>query len=81
VNNVLRNTTRRPSGGHAAPPDIRKIERPTAERRLENSDGSVIEKLLDEKFETFTISPVECPVYHLGNLGTGSREVQPSVPT
>jgi hypothetical protein len=35
-----------------------------------------VKKLLDEKFETFTFSPVGVAVYHLGNFGTARKELK-----
>jgi len=35
-----------------------------------------LKKLLDEKFETFTFSPVGVSVYQLGNLGAAQRKLK-----
>ena len=32
-----------------------------------------LKKLLEEKFEAFTFSPVKASVYHLGNFGTARK--------
>ena len=33
-----------------------------------------LEKMLDERFEAFTFSPVGVSVYHLGNMGTARKK-------
>jgi hypothetical protein len=33
-------------------------------------------KMLDEKFEAFTFSPVGASVYHLGNFGTARKKLK-----
>jgi len=35
-----------------------------------------LKKMLDEKFESFTFSPVGAAVYHLGNFGTARTELK-----
>jgi len=35
-----------------------------------------LKKLLDEKFESFTFSPVGASVYHLGNFGTARKKLK-----
>ena len=35
-----------------------------------------LKKLLDEKFEAFTFSPVGVSVYHLGNFGTAKKKLK-----
>ena len=35
-----------------------------------------LKKMLDEKFETFTFSPVGVSVYHLGNFGTARKKLK-----
>jgi hypothetical protein len=35
-----------------------------------------LKKMLDEKFETFTFSPVGASVYHLGNFGTARKKLK-----
>jgi hypothetical protein len=35
-----------------------------------------VKKMLDEKFEAFTFSPVRVAVYHLGNFGTARKELK-----
>ena len=35
-----------------------------------------LKKMLDEKFESFTFSPVEASVYHLGNFGTARKKLK-----
>jgi hypothetical protein len=35
-----------------------------------------LKKLLDEKFEAFTFSPVGASVYHLGNFGTARKKLK-----
>ena len=35
-----------------------------------------LEKMLDEKFESFTFSPVGASVYHLGNFGTARKKLK-----
>ena len=35
-----------------------------------------LNKMLDEKFETFTFSPAGAAVYHLGNFGTARKELK-----
>ena len=45
-----------------------KKYRPHVSVGLSTQDN--LKKLLDEKFEAFTFSPVAVSVYHLGNLGT-----------
>src|SRR5260370_41003066 len=35
-----------------------------------------LKKMLDEKFESFTFSPVGASVYHLGNFGTARKKLK-----
>src|SRR5262245_10000549 len=35
-----------------------------------------VKKMVDEKFEVFTFSPVGASVYHLGNFGTARKELK-----
>jgi hypothetical protein len=35
-----------------------------------------LKKMLDEKFEAFTLSPVGASVYHLGNFGTARKKLK-----
>ena len=35
-----------------------------------------LKKILDEKFEAFTFSPVGASVYHLGNFGTARKKLK-----
>jgi hypothetical protein len=35
-----------------------------------------LNKMLDEKFEAFTLSPVGVSVYHLGNFGTAREKLK-----
>jgi hypothetical protein len=35
-----------------------------------------LKKMLDEKFETFTFSPMGASVYHLGNFGTARKKLK-----
>jgi hypothetical protein len=35
-----------------------------------------LKKMLEERFETFTFSPVGAAVYHLGNFGTARKELK-----
>jgi hypothetical protein len=35
-----------------------------------------LKKMLDEKFEAFTFSPVGVSVYHLGNFGTALKKLK-----
>jgi len=35
-----------------------------------------LKKMLDERFEAFTLSPVGASVYHLGNFGTAREKLK-----
>jgi hypothetical protein len=35
-----------------------------------------LKKMLDEKFESFTFSPVGASVYHLGKFGTARKKLK-----
>jgi len=43
---------------------------------FEIASQDYLKKLLDEKFETFTFSPVGVSVYQLGNLGAAQRKLK-----
>jgi hypothetical protein len=43
---------------------------------FEIASQDYLKKLLDEKFETFTFSPVGVSVYQLGNLGAAQGKLK-----